>query len=89
MPEEYRFLSWGIKSYWMQIFFVLFPVGTIIYVMLIANPFVLIKPGMMSAVDISTATLWTLISINIALIFILVELTTLYMMWFSQQKSRK
>ena len=88
MPEEYRFLSWGIKAYWMQILFVLFPVASILYVMLLANPFMLLRPGAINQVDASTVTLWTLISINVALIFILVEITTMYMMWFSQ-KSRK
>jgi hypothetical protein len=88
MPEEYRFLSWGIKAYWMQILFVLFPVATILYVMLLANPFMLLRPGVISQVDVATATLWTLISINVALIFILVEFTTLYMMWFAQKGKR-
>ncbi len=86
MPDEYRFLSWSIKAHWLHIFFVLFPVATTLYVMALANPFTLLKPGAVSDVDISRATLWTLISINVSLIFILVELTTLYLLWFTQRR---
>jgi len=88
MPEEYRFRSWSIKAYWLQIFFVLFPVVTTLYVMALANPFTLLMPGAVNDVDISRATLWTLLSINVSLIFILVELTTLYLLWFGQLKKR-
>jgi hypothetical protein len=88
MPDEYKFLSWSIKAYWMQILFVLFPVATTLYVMALANPFVLLKPGAVSDVDISRAMLFTLISINVSLLFILVELTTLYILWFSQKRRR-
>ncbi|MCX6776419.1 MAG: hypothetical protein NTY73_00370 [Candidatus Micrarchaeota archaeon] len=88
MPSEYRFRSWSIKSYWLQIFFVLFPVVTTLYVMAMANPFTLLKPGAVSDVDISRATLWTLLSINVSLIFILVEITTLYLLWFGHLKKR-
>lgn len=89
MPEEYRFLSWSIKSYWMQIFFVLFPVATTLYVMALANPFAMIRPGAVSDTDVQRAMLWTLISINVSLIFILVELTTLYLLWFSMKEKRR
>jgi len=89
MPDEYRFLSWSIKSYWMQLLFVLFPVATTLYVMAVANPFVLLRPGAVGDVDISRATLWTLISINVSLIFILVELTTIYLLWFGQERRRR
>jgi hypothetical protein len=89
MPDEYKFLSWSIKSYWMQLLFVLFPVATALYVMAVANPFVLLRPGAVGDVDISRATLWTLISINVSLIFILVELTTIYLLWFGQERRRR
>jgi hypothetical protein len=89
MPDEYKFLSWSIKSYWMQLLFVLFPVATTLYVMAVANPFVLLRPGAVGDVDISRATLWTLISINVSLIFILVELTTIYLFWFGQERRRR
>lgn len=88
MPEEYRFLSWSIKSYWMHIFFVLFPVATTLYVMALANPFTLLRPGAVSDPELSRAMLFTLISINVSLIFILVEVTTLYLLWFSQQRKK-
>jgi len=88
MPDEYKFLSLRIKSYWMHLLFVLFPVVTTLYVMALANPFTLLKPGAVSDIDISRATLWTLISINVSLIFILVELTTLYLLWFGQSRRR-
>jgi heme/copper-type cytochrome/quinol oxidase subunit 2 len=68
---------------------VLFPVATTLYVMALANPFTLLKPGAVNDIDISRATLWTMISINVSLIFILVELTTIYLLWFSQRKNRK
>jgi len=87
MPESsYRVLWWNVKSYWMQLLFVIFPVATTLYVMALANPFVLLKPGSVGDVDISRATLWTLISINVSLIFILVELTTIYLFWFGESR---
>jgi len=86
MPKTYRVLWWDVKSYWMQILFVVFPVATTLYVMALANPFTLLKPGAVSDVDISRATLWTLLSINVSLIFILVELTTLYLLWFGDRR---
>ena len=87
MPEpSYRVLWWDFKSYWMQLLFVIFPVLTTLYVMALANPFVLLKPGSVGDVDISRATLWTLISINVSLIFILVEITTLYLIWFGKER---
>ena len=90
MPESsYRFLSWSIKSYWMHLLFVLFPVATTLYVMAIANPFTLLRPGTVGDVDISRATLWTLISINVSLVFILVELTTIYLLWFGQTSRKR
>ncbi|NYZ79366.1 hypothetical protein H0N99_04425 [Candidatus Micrarchaeota archaeon] len=88
MPDEYKFLSWSIKAYWMQILFVLFPVATTLYVMALANPFVLLKPGAVSDVDISRAMLVSLVSINVSLLFILVEITTLYAMWFSHKQKK-
>jgi hypothetical protein len=88
MPNEYKFLSWSIKAYWLHILFVLFPVVTTLYVMALANPFALLKPGSVTDADISRAMLFTLISINVSLIFLLVEVTTLYLLWFSQQRRR-
>jgi hypothetical protein len=89
MPETtYRVLWWNIRSYWMHMLFVLFPVATTLYVMAIANPFILLRPGAVADIDISRATLWTLISINVSLIFILVEITTLYLMWFGQSRRK-
>jgi hypothetical protein len=90
MPEPLlRVLMWDVKAYWMHLLFVLFPVATTLYVMALANPFALLRPGAVGDVDISRATLWTLISINVSLIFILVELTTIYLLWFSEKKYRK
>ncbi|MEM3555163.1 MAG: hypothetical protein QXF56_00340 [Candidatus Micrarchaeia archaeon] len=90
MPEpSYRLLLWDISSYWMHILFVLFPVATTLYVMALANPFALLRPGAVGDVDISRATLWTLISINVSLVFILVELTTIYLLWFSEKRKRR
>jgi heme/copper-type cytochrome/quinol oxidase subunit 2 len=90
MPEtSYKVLWWSVKEYWMHILFVLFPVATTLYVMAIANPFTLLRPGTVADVDVLRAILWTMISMNVSLIFILVEVTTLYLMWFSQQRSKK
>ena len=72
-----------------HILFVLFPVAITLYVMALANPFTLLRPGAVGDVDISRAMLWTLLSINVSLIFILVELTTLYLLWFSQTGRKK
>ncbi|MCX6775246.1 MAG: hypothetical protein NT130_00110 [Candidatus Micrarchaeota archaeon] len=89
MPQTtYRVLWWNVKSYWMHLLFVLFPVVTTLYVMALANPFTLLKPGAVNDVDISRATLWTLLSINVSLIFVLVEITTFYLLWFGQLKKR-
>ena len=73
-----------LKPIWMYVYFMLFPVLAVLYVMLITNPFTLLSANYLDSLTIQRVTLYSVITLNITMLFILAELTTIYAMWVSR-----
>lgn len=80
MPKEVL----KLKPIWMYIYFMLFPVLAVLYVMLITNPFTLLSADYLDTLTVQRVTLYSVITLNITMLFVLAELTTVYAIWVSK-----
>jgi len=75
---------WRLKPVWMYIWFMLFPVLAVLYVILITNPFTLLSTTYVDSMSLQRATLYSIITLNITMLFVLAEITTFYAIWVSK-----